>query len=132
MPSETVIRFVTQRRHPPDGHRTGIFQEAYRLWHADTLPAVDRAELRALLDWFNAHLERPQRLAASPRAHESKTAISWIRASAGQHIAQLRHLAGMVKEAGVAVDELHTMRPGYVVYRDAYQIVALPFADTPQ
>jgi hypothetical protein len=132
MPNETVIRFVTQRRHPPYGHRTGIFQEAYRLWHAGTLLAADRAEIRILLDWFNTHLERPQRLAASPRPHASKTAISWIRESAGPHIAQLRRLAALVNDASVPTDELHTNRPGYIVYRDAYQVVALPFADTPQ
>jgi hypothetical protein len=132
MPSETVIRFVTQRRHPSDGHRTGIFQEAYRLWHAATLSAVDHAELREILDWFNAHLEHPQRFAASPREHASKTAISWIRASAGQHVAQLRRLAALVNDASISVDELHTTRPGYIIYRDAYQVIARPFADTPQ
>ena len=132
MPRETVIRFVTQRRDAPDGQRAGIFREAYRLWHAETLPAADRIELRALLDWFNSHLERPPRLAASPRPHASKTATSWIRASAAMHVAQLRRLAGLVQDASIPVDELLTDRPGYVVYRDAYQVVALPSADTPQ
>jgi hypothetical protein len=132
MPAETVIRFVTQRRHPPYGYRTGILQEAYRLWRSDTLAAADRAELRAMLNWFNAHLERPKRLAASPRPHATKTAISWIRASAAVHLAQLRRLAALVNAASIPVDELLTDRPGYVVYRDAYQVVALPFADTPQ
>lgn len=132
MPGETVIRFVTQRRHPPYGHRTGIFQETYRLWRSDTLAESDRVELRAILNWFNAHLPRPQRLAASPRPHASETAISWIRASAVAHVAQLRRLAALVNDASIPVDELLTDRPGYVVYRDAYQVVALPFADTPQ
>jgi hypothetical protein len=132
MPGETVIRFVTQRRHPPYGYRTGIFQEAYRLWRLETLATAERAELRALLNWFNAHLERPQRLAASPRPHARNTAISWIRTSAALHVAQLRRLAALVYDASIPVDELRTDRPGYVVYRDAYQVVALPFADTPQ
>jgi hypothetical protein len=131
MQCETVIRFVTQR-HPPNGQRTGIFHEAYRLWHADMLPAAERAELRALLDWFDAYLERPQRLTASPPMHAGKIPVSWIRSSAVHHIAQFRRLAEIVNDAGIAIDELHTPRPGYVVYRDAYQVVALPFADTPQ
>ncbi|HWE72788.1 MAG TPA: hypothetical protein VG328_06485 [Stellaceae bacterium] len=132
MLNETVIRFVTQRRSPPDGQRTGIFREAYRLWRADTLPAEERAELRALLDWFDVYLERPRRLRASPSEHAGKTPLSWIRISAAHHIARFRRLAEIVNEASIPVDELLTERPGYVVYRDAYQVVALPFADTPQ
>jgi hypothetical protein len=131
-PRETVIRFVTQRRDLPDGQRAGIFREAYRLWHAETTPAADRVELRALLDWFNTHLDRPQRLTVSPPEHAGKTPISWIRISARDHLAQFRRLAALVNEAGIAIDEVETPRPGYVVYRDAYQVVALPFADTPQ
>jgi hypothetical protein len=132
MPRETVIRFVTQQRDPLDAQRTGLFREAYRLWHTETLAAPDRADLRAILDWFNAHLDRPQRLTASPPEHAGKTPIAWIRNSARDHIAQLRRLAELVSEAGVPIDELETPQPGYIVYRDAYQVVALPFADTPQ
>ena len=132
MASETFIRFVTGRRPSPHGHRTGLFQEAYRLWHEDTLPAVDRADLRALLDWFNDNLEQPQRLAPSPQVHAGTVAILWLRASAHHHLAQLRWLVELVKKARVAVDELQTIRPGYIVYRDAYQVIALPFVDTPQ
>jgi hypothetical protein len=132
MPRETVIRFVTQQRDAPGGQRAGLFREAYRLWHGETLSAADRVELRALLDWFNAHLDRPQRLTASPPEHAGKAPISWIRVSAHNHLAQFRRLAAIVRGVGIAIDELETPRPGYVVYRDAYQVVALPFADTPQ
>jgi hypothetical protein len=131
-PRETVIRSVTQQRDAQDGRRAGLFREAYRLWHAETLSAADRAQLRALLDWFNAHLDRPQRLTVSPAEHAGKTPISWIRVSARDHLAQFRRLAALVEDAGIAIDELETPLPGYVVYRDAYQVVALPFADTPQ
>ena len=130
MPGETYIRFVTRQRHEPYGHRTGIFRAAYRLWRDSTLTLAERDEVRALLDWFNDNLALPERLTASRRPHGRETAISWIRDSAGQHIAQLRRLAALLGQAGIAVDELRTMRPGYVVYRDPYQVVALPFADT--
>jgi hypothetical protein len=130
--SETLIRFVTQQRHPPHGNRAGIFREAYRLWHDDTLPAETRADLRTLLDWFNTHLERPQRLAASPAPYAGRTAIPWLRESASHHVAQLRRLADLIGEAGVVVEEINTTRPGYIVYRDAYQVMAQPFTDAPQ
>jgi hypothetical protein len=34
-------------------------------------------------------------------------------------------------QAGLATHELTTTRPGYVVWEDKHQVVALPFADTP-
>jgi len=132
MPPETVIRFVTDRRHAPYGHRTGIFQIAYKLRRSSTLLDLDRSELGAMLIWFNDNLATPERLAPSRRPHGAETAISWIRASANQHVVRLRRLAAIVANAGIAVDELRTTRPGYVVYQDAHQVVALPFADTPQ
>ena len=132
MASETFIRFVTDRRHAPYGHRTGIFQIAYPLKRTTTLIEPERSELRTLLDWFNDNLPTPDRLAPSRRPHGAETAVSWIRASANQHLAQLRRMAAIVGNAGVAIHELRTTRPGYVVYEDVHQVVALPFADTPQ
>ena len=55
-----------------------------------------------------------------------------MRGSALEHIAHLRRLVTLVEAAGIEVDELRTNRPGYVVYQDDQQVVALPFADTPQ
>jgi hypothetical protein len=131
MPRETVIRFVTQHRDPVYGRRTGILHQAYGLWHDDTLPIETRAKLRAALDWFNAFLEQPQKLAPSPPELKGKLPIAWIRTSARDHIAQLRRLADLIEEAKIPIEEVQTTQPGYTVYRDAYQLVALPFADTP-
>jgi len=57
--------------------------------------------------------------------------LSWIRASAQEHLNRLRRLAALAEAGGSVIDELRTTRPGYVVYEDAHQVVALPFADTP-
>lgn len=125
-----LIRFVTDARHAPYGHRSGILQAAYGLL-ADGGPAdPQQAELRSLVDWFERHLAKPSRFTVSryPRAQE--TAISWIRGSAREHVVRLRRLVALVEAAGIAVTELRTRRPGYVVYEDDHQVVALPFADT--
>ena len=127
-----LIRFVTGGRHPPYGYRTGVFQAAYGLWRRNILARPEQAELRALLDWFNDHLAKPARLTRSQRHHARNTAVSWVRASALEHIAQLRRLATLVEASGIQVEVLQTKRPGYVVYQDHQQVVALPFADTPR
>ncbi len=127
-----LIRFVTHNRHPPYGHRTGVFDAAYELWHQQTLAAADHAELRALLDWFKDHLAKPERLTASRHPRATETAISWMRASAHEHLSRVRRLAALVETGGLRVEELRTRRPGYTVYEDEQQVVALPFADTPR
>src|SRR6516162_1072024 len=126
-----LIRFVTRSRHPPYGHRSGIIQAAFALWREHRLAAPDHDELRALLDWFNDHLAKPKRFTRSRYPRAQNTAISWIRASARDLLVRLRRIVALLEHAGLVVDELRTRRPGYVVYQDDSQVVALPFADTP-
>jgi hypothetical protein len=132
MPSGDLLRFVTTKRHAPYGHRSGIFTVAYDLWREETLATPANDELRKLLDWFNDNLPLPARFAASQRPHAAETAVSWLRASARDHVTRLRRVAALVDAAGIGVEELRTKRPGYIVYQDIHQVVALPFADTPR
>jgi hypothetical protein len=132
MQKNDFIRFVTTRRHEPYGHRSGIFATAYEICRTHDLGEAERQELRALLDWFEASLAIPDRLAASKHPRAKNNAISWVRASAHEHTKRLRRLAALVAASGTVVDEIRTTRPGYVLYEDGHQVVALPFADTPR
>ena len=131
MEKTDLIRFVTRHRHPPYGHRSGVITAALALSRANILEVREQEELQANLDWLNEHLARPERLSVSRHPRAKTTALSWIRASAYEHLSRLRRLAVLVGADGTVVDELRTKRPGYVVYEDAHQVVALPFADTP-
>jgi hypothetical protein len=126
-----LIRFVTRTRHPPHGHRSGVVKAAYALWRANSLATQEHEELRTILDWLEEHLERPARLSVSRHPRAQSTALSWIRASAQEHLSRLRRLAALAEAGGAVIDELRTTRPGYVVYEDVHQVVAFPFADTP-
>src|SRR5215469_5379817 len=126
MPRADLIRFVTGARHGPYGHRTGIIQAADLLLRSKRWPEADREEARVLLDWIEDNLPTPSRFAASryPRAQE--TGISWMKASANEHVARIRRLAELIEAAGITVHELRTRRPGYILYEDSHQVVALP------
>ena len=39
----------------------------------------------------------------------------------------MRELAALLAHKDLAVEELRTSRPGYVVFEDEYQVVAIPF-----
>jgi hypothetical protein len=127
----TVLRFVTGSRRLPFGLRGGVFTIAYELRRKLPVDTPRLDELTEQLSWFEANLAIPSRFSRSrhPRAQES--AISWIKSEAGEHVRRLRLLAALVEALGnVPIEEVRTERPGYVVFEDAHQVVALPFADT--
>ncbi len=128
-----VLRFVTNSTHPPYGHRSGLFQVAYGLRRQD--PSIDMRcrDLRDNLAWFDKNLAEPPRLSPSRYPRAKATALSWVKPSAVEHVRRLRRLAELVEILGqIEVHELRTDRPGYIVFEDDHQVVALPFADTPR
>ncbi|HEX4302005.1 MAG TPA: hypothetical protein VHZ78_04390 [Rhizomicrobium sp.] len=126
-----LIRFVIDRRDPDSGRRQGLFQAAKALRDSGLLSAKDDDALEDIWAWFNRHLERPERLALSPRPHAKAQALSWFRDTATNHVAKMREFAGILEQYGITVQTIRTSRPGYVLYKDEYQVAAYPFADTP-
>jgi hypothetical protein len=109
-----------------------LFQVTYAMSRDEVIGGAAQEELRMLLRCLGDNLARPERFTRSRYPRAQNTAVRWIRAGAQEHVKRLRHLAALLETAGIAVEELRTVRPGYVVYRDAAQVVALPFADTPR
>ncbi|MFT3930993.1 MAG: hypothetical protein QM709_11940 [Spongiibacteraceae bacterium] len=81
--------------------------------------------------WFNKYLPEPSRLSRSKKSHAQPVALSWFKDNAEEYIAKARLVADLLEKYGFVVDMLTTDRPGYVVYEDEYQIVAVPYVDTP-
>lgn len=125
------LRFVVAERDPDSQQPRGVFQALYRLHRAGELAAHEAAWFAEAEAWFNQHLKRPSRLAGSSRPNAPDRAISWIKASAIEHVSRMRSLAALLEHKGIPVDELRTARPGYVVYEDDYQVATIPFAETP-
>ena len=86
--------------------------------------------LEGLLAWFRANLAVPQRFNSSRSKgyYRKKTAgISWLKPTAGEHIAQMRALVAILEDNGYHVSQITTDRPGYIVFEDDHQVVAEPF-----
>lgn len=127
------MRFVSD---VPDDENSnepaGLFLAASWVRDAEQAPHAELVRLQVIRDWFNEHLDKPRRFNRSRRHNRRRKAISWFKPSAREHIRRAREMAGIVSAHGYPIRELRTLRPGYVVYEDAFQVVAEPFADTPR
>lgn len=121
------IRFVVSERHESSDQARGVFSALYALEDRGELASYELEWFYAAERWFNRHLRRPERLAWSRRPNAPERAITWLKASATEHVSRMRELVALLAHKDIAVEELRTDRPGYVVYEDAYQVAAIPF-----
>lgn len=126
------LRFALRRHNAKSGVRDGVFSCAYALRRDLETDSAALARLEPALDWLNENLPVPHRFSTSrskgARDRNNK-GISWLKPEATTHIAMMHELASVLGECGHVVDVLSSTRPGYIVYEDAYQVVAEPFAD---
>ena len=124
------VRFVTEVIDDDSGHRRGIFQAVSDALADIETPQAHCEVLRSTYDWFNANLAPPERFARSKRTTAAPQAISWFKHDAAEHIAHMRSFCNVLEECGVPTRMITTGRPGYIVYEDAHQVVAVPFRTT--
>lgn len=122
------VRFVSKVRLPGSRCPVGVFQHAYDLVDRRELDLLDELDCELSFAWFNLYLPIPPRFS---RARRPKTAgICWFKADAREFIQRARKMAALLDTAGVPIDMLRAARPGYIVYEDKYQVVAVPFRET--
>ena len=110
----------------------GIFQVADRLRRFSRMDSSRAAVIDRELAWFQRHLAEPRRFVATRSRgyyRREPLAVSWFRAEAREHLAHAEALARVLSDCGVPVQTLRTEHPGYVVYEDEHQVVAVPFRD---
>ena len=125
------VRFVTKQTDRGSGRRQGLFKAAAALRDSGLLSGTDDDHLESIWAWFNKNLEKPERLALSPRPHIKSQAISWFRDTATEHIAKMREFQEVLERNGVVIEIIKAKRLGYVLYEDEFQVTAYPFSDTP-
>jgi hypothetical protein len=102
----------------------GIFRPETTIdWHFQ--PAWLQEQFDEHRNWFNEHLPVPR------KRRKLNAGFCWFRPKAREHIARAREMARLIAETGVATAQIQTFRPGQILYRDDYQIVAKPGDGTP-
>ena len=130
------LRFITPRRRVRRvGADCGPFGPAYdAVWDPD-VPRVLQDAIWYEIDWFERNLPVPKprkdAFCVKSRGHWYPDGICWFVAEAREMIAHAFVLASLLGEIGVPVRKLATRRPGTVLYRDPWQIVAKPIEATP-
>jgi len=115
--------------------REGFFTAAYELRRRPDLDRHIAARLEVLLAWFRENLDKPDKFTRSTakgsgRTDETKS-LSWFKPTTTAALARSRDLIALLGDEGFPIETLRSDRIGYVLYEDASQIVAEPFADTP-
>lgn len=127
------VRFHTPWRQVRRGIDYGLFGPAYDCAYDADVAEVLRVALWAEIDWFEENLPVPKRRALWVKSKKRwrNVGICWFVDDAREMIAHAFTMAWLLRECGVPVAKVATHRPGQVLYRDAYQIVAKPEAATP-
>jgi hypothetical protein len=124
------VRFVTADLDEDSGRRRGVFQAVADLAEAGEWRDYEAEELQVLRQWFNDHLEAPDRFSRSRRSDAAPRAISWFKSSATEHVRRMYMLCRILTEHGIPTETITSARPGYIVFEDDHQIAAIPFAET--
>jgi hypothetical protein len=122
------VRFIVlapRRRRP-----FGLFNGDTELLEDPTLPAWLREPIDDHFRWFRSNLRSPFRRGPKRRRIKA-SAICWFTPEAQDHIARARELAWLIAEAGHPTAMIKARRVGAIVYRDAYQVAAIPDPRTP-
>jgi len=121
------IRFVLATRHPSSGVNDGFFGVAYKLRDDPSVHVKDRESLKQALAWFDEHLPKPKRFNRSKSKgyyRRNTKGIAWFRDTATDCVAKMHQIKNVIEANGYHVATIKETRVGYIVYEDAFQVVA--------
>ncbi|HEX4461357.1 MAG TPA: hypothetical protein VIA18_25425 [Polyangia bacterium] len=112
------VRLAVPAWHWDTGVGQGIFTIAGIVQARMRLDDKQQLELERALNWFNRKLPVPD--------IDERDAIFWFKHSANECKRRVFRLAKTLKSLGIAVEASVTVEPGTIVYRDEFQIAAIP------
>lgn len=117
---DTFVRFETPYYCADSCQPAGLFWAVGDLEDRADLEDWTREWLNDLGGWFGKHLPVPRRDTIDQRA------IFWFRPQA-RVVREAWGLVAILREEGVPIGLRRTTLPGRIVYRDEFQIAAIPF-----
>ena len=123
------IRFAATSIHEESRVAGGIFCAAYEVRDVWPLEEYEHWQLREVLDWFDENLRRPTRLSISRRGHARMHGVCWLRHTAKDHLRKMWELADLLQRCDRVIRAIKSERPGFVIYEDAFQVIAVPVRD---
>jgi hypothetical protein len=118
------LRFVVGADSENPFWLNGVFTEARILRDEGKLYRHEEQWLEATFDWFQENLPCPPFSSRLRSGEWTREAVSWFRDDAGEPLRKIWDLVALLEENGVPVRLVTTERPGKIVYRDRYQVVA--------
>ena len=91
---------------------------------------MSKEQYDAIYKWFGNNLKKPRSLSRSSKPHAKAVALSWFKDTSTDHISRMRQIAHILHAHGIHTEMIKTTRPGYIVYKDKFQIAAEPFNDS--
>jgi len=127
------VRFITPWWRVRRQVDCGPFGPAYEAWRDGDVPEVLRVAIGEEIDWFEQNLPVPhwQAFRVKSRRRWRSDGICWFHAEAREMISHAFVLAALLEEIGVPVRKAATHRPGTILYREPFQIVAKPIEAMP-
>ena len=125
------LRFTVPTAHGGTVTRARLAPGPFRLacnlyWNGEHDSDPVLLALRRELDWFNDQLPVPERFDVKARGRWFSDGVCWFRDDAREMLAHMEALVSLVEECGVPVERNWTRDPGQLLYRDRWQIVAMP------
>lgn len=121
------IRFISYSRDAAARTMTGIFQTGLDAWYdrPDLVGLWQLSEIHREFDWFNEHLDIPDRLWYRPYRRGERSGVCWFKSTASEHISRARYLAWLLADIGIATRVLRARRLHNILWQDQHQIVAI-------
>ena len=116
----TYIRFYTTVFCGRAKRPLGIFRALGVLQDEERIEDYFSETVDDTLRWFNKNLSAPR------IAERDRTCLFWFRADRQQFVARLWELVAILVEHDVEVRRVKTHDPGMIVYRDDFQVAAVP------
>ncbi len=118
------LRFVVGSDSENASWLTGVFTEARLLLDDGRLYRHEAEWLAGTFAWFNEHLPCPPFSSKIRSGEWTPEAVSWFRDDAGEPLKRIWDIVALLEEHDVKVRIVRTDRPGKIVYRDRFQVVA--------